>query len=172
MRADRKVFRSTKLKIVDMTTESTNLKNINPVRANAFCDKIVDLNGKLHADQTGHFHVTSRKLNKHPMIAHDWDSNFILACTLKSKTAHDHLKAIKSLCQFLNQKGTHPKIHILDNECSHIVEDCIKHENVFDLLLTPPHLNRTNAAEKAIDICENKFIIGLATVNPSFPLHL
>ena len=38
--------------------------------------------------------------------------------------------------------------------------------------IIPPNLHRTNAAEKAIDIFKDHFISGLATVHPSFPLHL
>ena len=91
MRADRSNVRSTKQKIVDMTTDSSNIKISNPVRANAFYVKTVELTEKLHADQTGHFPVTSSKGNKHLLIAYDWDSNAILVHPLKSKSAAEHL---------------------------------------------------------------------------------
>ena len=51
----------------------------------------VDLNGKLHADQTGRFPVTSIKVNNHLIIACDYDSKAILEYTLKSKTEHNYL---------------------------------------------------------------------------------
>ena len=124
------------------------------------------------AYQTGRCPVTSSKGNKHLLIAYDWDSNAILAHPLKSKSAVEHLQTIKTLHQFLNKKGVHPKLHIMDNECSQLVKDYIKDEQGIDLLLVPPFLRRVNAAEKAIDICKTHFITGLATVHPSFPMHL
>ena len=127
MRADQSNVHSTKQKIVDMTTDSSN--NIkNPVLANAFYIKTVELTKKLHTDQTGRFPVTSRKGNKYLLIAYDWDSNAILAYPLKSKSATKHLCTIKTLQQFLNKKGIHPKLHIIDNEYSQLVKEYIKDE--------------------------------------------
>jgi hypothetical protein len=41
-----------------------------------------------------------------------------------------------------------------------------------DFQLTPPHLHRRNATERAIRTFKNHFIAGLCTTNPDFPLHL
>ena len=60
----------------------------------------------------------------------------------------------------------------MDNECSKSVHDYIKNSLDIQLQLVPPHMHRVNIAEKAIDIYKNHFVSGLATVNPSFPLHL
>ena len=106
------------------------------------------------------------------MIAYDYDCNAILAYPLKSKTAAAHLEAVKLLHAFLNSKGMHPKLHVLDNECSQLVNDCTKNKINIGLLLVPPCLRRTNAAEKVIDMFKNHFIAGLATVDSSFPLHM
>jgi hypothetical protein len=43
-----------------------------------------------------------------------------------------------------------------------------KHNVAFQLV--PPHLHRTNAAERAIQTWKNNFCSGLATCNPKFPL--
>ena len=124
------------------------------------------------SDQTGRFPVTSSKGNKCILVACDYDCNAILAYPLKSKTAAAHLEAVKLLHTYLNNKGMNPKLYMIDNECSELVKDYVKNALKIDLLLVPPHLHRTNAAEKAIDIFKNHFIAGLATVDPSFPLHL
>ena len=58
-----------------MTTDSTNIKISNPVRANAFYVKTLALNGKLCSDQTVRFTVASSKGNTHLMVACYWDSN-------------------------------------------------------------------------------------------------
>ena len=172
MRADRKNVRSTKPKLVDMTIDACSNSAIPPIRANEFYTKVITLSGKVYSDQTGRFPVTSSKGNKHILVAYDYDCNAILAYPLKSKTAAAHLEAVKLLHTSLNNKGVHPKLHMMDNECSELVKDYIKNALKIDLLLVPPHLHRTNAAEKAIDIFKNHFIAGLATVDPSFPLHL
>ena len=36
----------------------------------------------------------------------------------------------------------------------------------------PPHLHRTNAAERAIATFKDHFIAGLASIDPAFPMHL
>ena len=38
--------------------------------------------------------------------------------------------------------------------------------------LVPPHLNRRNSAERAIQTFKNNFIAGLASVNENFPVHI
>ena len=46
-----------------------------------------------------------------------------------------------------------------------------KKKNI-DLILAPLYLYQVNTAEKAMNIFKDHFIIGLAMVNSSFPLHL
>ena len=162
LRADRKNARSTKVQESQATSK----------RSNEFYAKTIELNGKVFSDQTGRFPVTSSKGNKYIMVMCDHDSNAILTKPLKSKSATEHLQAIKEVHACLNQKGIHPKVHIMDNECSSIVKDYLKNEKKIELLLAPPYLHRINTAEKAIDIFKCHFITGLATVDPSFPLHL
>ena len=45
-------------------------------------------------------------------------------------------------------------------------------QNNIELQLVPPNLHSTNAAKKAIGLFKDQFISGLATVHPSFSLHL
>ena len=52
-----------------------------------------------------------------------------------------------------------------------MVQSYLKNNNI-QLQIVQPNLHRTNAAEKAIGIFKDHFISGLATVHPSFPLHL
>ena len=41
-----------------------------------------------------------------------------------------------------------------------------------DFQLTPPHIHRRNAAERAIQTLKNHFIAGLCSTDRQFPLHL
>lgn len=106
------------------------------------------------------------------MVVYDHDANAILTEPLKSKSGAEHLTALKKACAFLNRKGTHQKIHMMDNECSQNVKDFIKEAQGIELLLVPPHMHRVNAAEKAIDTLKSRFIAGLCAFDPVFPMHL
>ena len=59
----------------------------------------------------------------------------------------------------------------MENECSSTVKSYLNNNNI-ELQIVPPNLHRTNAAEKEIGLFKDHFISGLATVHPSFPLHL
>ena len=96
------------------------------------------------------------------MIIYDHDSNAILARPLKTKSAQEQLKTIQEIIKFLNDRGIHPKIHVMDNECLSIVLDYIKNTKKIDLLLVPPYMHRVNAAEKAIDSYKNYFFVIIA----------
>ena len=166
MKADRKNVRSTKN---DSAREMTTTPQ---VREYEYYVKTIELTGKLYSDQTGRFPVISSKGNKYIMIIYDHDSNAILARPLKTKSGHEQLKNLKEVHQYLNKRGIHPKIHVMDNECSQATKDYIIHTKKIDLLLVPPYMHRVNAAEKAIDTFKNHFIAGLASLDPQFPMHL
>ena len=106
------------------------------------------------------------------MLAYKYNSNTIIAKALKSKASADHLAAIQEVHKYLNQWSIHPKMHIMDNECSKPVKDCIKYEKKIDLRLVSSYLHRANAAKKAIDIFKCYFITELVIVDPQFLLHL
>jgi hypothetical protein len=45
-------------------------------------------------------------------------------------------------------------------------------ESNIDFQLTPPHVHRRNAAERAIRTFKNHFISGFSSINTNFPLNL
>ena len=137
-----------------------------------YFSKIIKPTRKVFSDQMGRFSITSSKRNKYIMVVYDYDSNTILVEPLKSKSATNHLTAIIKMYKFLQSRGIQPKICIIDNKCSKLVNYYIKNSLNLQLQLVPPHMHQVNIAEKAIDIYKNHFISGLAIVNPSFPLHL
>ena len=167
LRATRKNIRSTKT-VLDKREIDPDIGK----KSNEFYTKIIDLTGKIYSDQTGRFPVQSSRGNKYIMVVYDHDSNAILPKALKSRSAAEHLTAIQEVHQYLNSRGIHPKIHIMDNECSQLVKNYIRQEQKIELMLVPPYLHRANAVEKAIDIFKCHFITGLASVDPDFPLHL
>jgi hypothetical protein len=67
--------------------------------------------------------------------------------------------------------GFSPTLHILDNECSHVMKQAFAKHSV-NFQLVPPHVHRRNAAERAIQTWKNHFSAGLATCDPKFPLTM
>jgi hypothetical protein len=105
------------------------------------------------------------------MVLYDWDSNHIFAQPFKNRTAHCIKDAYKALHKRLWAAGLRPKLQRLDNECSAILKQFLKDENV-DYQLVPPGVHRRNAAERDIHTFQNNFIAGLCSVDKDFPLHL
>ena len=71
----------------------------------------------------------------------------------------------------LTNCGLKPKLHWLDNEASTALKSFITNQQT-QYQLTPPHIHRCNAAERAIRTFKNHFISGLCSVDRNFPLHL
>ena len=161
MRSNRENVRSNKL----LPNQECHEMTTTEVRHHEFFIKTVELSGKIYSDQTGRFPLTSSNGNRYVMVVYDNDSNSILVEPLKSRSAEHLLAATAKMHIFLRERVIHPKIHIMDNECSSTVQSYLKNNNV-ELQLVPPNLHRTNAAEKAIGIFKDHFISGLTTVHP------
>jgi hypothetical protein len=69
----------------------------------------------------------------------------------------------------LRDNGFAPTLHILDNECSHLMQQAFT-KHLVNFQLVPPHVHRRNAAERAIQTWKNHFCAWLATCDPKFPL--
>ena len=78
---------------------------------------------------------------------------------------------MKKIHQYLSERGLHPALQILDNECPAVVKQFFKEEQV-KFQLVPPNLHRNNAAEKAIGTFKDHFVTMLCSVDPRFPMHL
>ena len=167
MRSNRANVRSTKLlpnqECHEMTTQE--------VQHHGFFIKTVELSGNIYSDQTGRLPLTSSNGNRYVMVVYNHDYNAILAEPLKSRSAEHLLAATAKMHILLRERGINPKIYIMDNECSSTVRSYLKNNNI-ELQLVPTNLHRTNATEKEIGIFKDHFISGLATVHPSFPLHI
>ena len=94
--------------------------------------------GQIHTNQTGQFPVQSSQGNKYVMILYDYDSNSILAGAMKSRTAHEMVRAYEKLHTYLVIPGLKPKLQRLDNEASQKLIDFMKSKQV-DYQLAPPH---------------------------------
>ena len=105
------------------------------------------------------------------MVAYDHDSNAILAEPIKTRSAEELLRAMKGMHKYLSERGLHPALQILDNECPAVVKQFFKEEEV-KFQLVPPNLHHNNGAEKAIGTFKDHFVTIMCSVDPKFPMHL
>ena len=121
-------------------------------------------------DLTGAFPYTSARGHKYVFILYDYDTNAILAQPLKTRGATEIKNAWIKQHQQLIQCGCAPATYIMDYEASAVIKQAtLKHNIAYQL--TPPHIHRINAAERAIRTFKNHFIAGIATVDPTFPIN-
>ena len=146
-----------------------NGRHTNAMYATTICYN--EPTGKLYTDLTGRFPVQSSRGHKYILVAYNFDSNSIHVKPLKSRHDHNTIKAYEEIYTMLTSRGLKPQLHWLDNEASTALKDFITKQQT-QYQLTPPHIHRRNAAERAIRTFKNHFISGLCSVDRNFPLHL
>jgi hypothetical protein len=75
------------------------------------------------------------------MIAHDYDSNAILAVPMPNETGAAMRKAYKEIHALLTSRGFRPQFQRLDNEISSVFKDFLTEVGV-DYQLTPAGSHR------------------------------
>ena len=112
---------------------------------------VIPFNAKTtsYVDLTGRFPYKSTSGNEYLYILYDFDSNAIFALPIKNRQAKTLTTAWETLYQRLTNTGHKTKHFILDNEISGELKKAFNKYNV-SFELTPPHMHRRNAAERAI----------------------
>ena len=82
---------------------------------------VIELNGTISTDQTGHFPIVSQKGNTYTMVLYNYDSNAILAEGCKSRITTDLEAAYDKLYNHLTKTGIVPVMQQIDNEVSKIL---------------------------------------------------
>jgi hypothetical protein len=127
--------------------------------------------GQLYTDLTGKFPVRSSKGESYVMVFYVHYCNYVKVIPMKYRSASEWVKAYDNIHQELMVKGLKPKLQTLDNEASAALKIFFTANDV-DYQLVPPHCHRRNAAERAILTFKEKFVAGISSVDPTFPLHL
>jgi hypothetical protein len=127
--------------------------------------------GQLYTDLTGTFPVRSRKGNGYVMICYSYYCNYFKAVPMKSSSASEWLKVYEDIHQELTSRGFEPKLQTLDNEASAALKSFFT-ENDVEYQPVPSHCHRRNAAERDLQNFKERFVSGVASVDPHFPLHL
>jgi len=107
------------------------------------------MTGQIHTDQTGKFLVPSTSGNKYLFVLYDYDSSYIHAEPIPSRTKFQILKAYKKTIKMLKGRGLTPMLQRLDNEASTLLQEYMAEEGI-DYQLTPAGLHRRNSSERAI----------------------
>jgi hypothetical protein len=138
--------------------------------------KVYDLSDKaqrlVYTDKSGKFPKKSSCGYQYIMVLIKINSNAILVEAMKNRTAEEMIWAYQVLVERLHSVGVNPKMHILDNKCSHAkFMEQIKLNNM-KYQLIPPHNHRQNITEKAIQVFKAHFISILCGADKTFPFHL
>jgi hypothetical protein len=64
-----------------------------------------------------------------------------------------------------------PHLQRLNNEASLALRNYLTKQGI-NYQLAPPHINQRNNSERAIQTFKNRFIAGICSVDPTFPLKL
>jgi hypothetical protein len=97
--------------------------------------------GQIYTDQTGRFPVVLSKGNKYIMILYHYDSNAILAKTIKDRTAPELLRAFQVMEKELVARGLKPKLMKLENEASKLLKTYLHQQNITFQLVPPDDIH-------------------------------
>jgi len=105
------------------------------------------------------------------MVLFNNDTNAILSTPMKSRSQEEIVRAQAFLHDLLTKRGFKPQTKIVDNECHNKLKEFFAKRKVH-FQLVPPHLHRTNTAERAIATFKDHLVARLASTDPAFPLRL
>jgi hypothetical protein len=161
-------------KTIDPSTEANdNMPTTEQPTNTAFANviELSNVEGKSYADLTGRFPCKSELGNLYVMVLYAYDANAILVEPIKNRSDVEQLKAMELLIKRAN-KGSKLKVQWMDNEASTAMKQLLQDKFGMQFQLTPPHMHRINAAERAIRTFKNHFVAGLCSTDPNFPLRL
>ena len=105
------------------------------------------------------------------LIFFSQDKNYIHIAHMKSRSAKEYNRAIKSARDFFARHKVDTSIFRLDNECSELVKTHVRAASIA-LEFTPASQHRRNKAERAIRSFKNHFIASMSGVDKDSPKDL
>jgi len=127
--------------------------------------------GTIYSDLTGRFPLQSYAGMQYIFIAYIYDQNYIIIRPMKNRSEASMVEVFQDVYRMLQQRGTNPSLHVMDNECSKAIKTFVADQKT-TIQLVEPHNHRVNAAEVAVKTAKYHFIASLATVAPECPLQL
>jgi len=89
---------------------------------------------------------------------------------MRTKTKESILEAYTDVYNTLRSAGLKTQLQIMDNECSELLKEFMRTEDIAHQQV-PPGNHRANAAERAIRTAKNHFIAGISTTPGNFPVR-
>ena len=105
------------------------------------------------------------------LVAYHYDANNILTTPLKNRTGTCILIVKSKIHDKLRKRGLTPKLHIMDNEVSEVLNKYFEDSDI-QFQLVPPHMHWRNVAERSVRTFKNHFVAALCTVDPLLPFYL
>jgi hypothetical protein len=96
--------------------------------------------GQIYSEPAGRFLQPSTSGNTTVIVVYYYDSNYVHAEPMQSKTGPHILAAYKRAHKMLTATGLKPKLQNLDNEASKALQEFVQ-ENAIDYQLAPPPPN-------------------------------
>jgi hypothetical protein len=106
------------------------------------------------------------------MVMVQIDSNAIFVELMKIRKDEEMIQAYNALLARLQQAGSTPQKHVLDNKVSDNMKKLIKVTCKLEMELVPPGCHQQNAAEVAIHNFKTHFLSVQAGVAEDFPENL
>ena len=85
----------------------------NPTRTNQVFADCFQATGRIYTDQTGPFLTPSTSGNRYIFVLYDYDSNYIAAVGIPSRTKDQLIKAYRSIIQIFIKRGLNPNSNAL-----------------------------------------------------------
>ena len=101
------------------------------------------------------------------MVMYNEDANYIHAEALADRSGPQYVQAYQRAYDFFTERGFKPQFEKLDNEAPRALDAFCKAHGV-QLERAPPHMHRTNKAERAIRTFKNHMIASLSSTSPVF----
>jgi hypothetical protein len=127
--------------------------------------------GQTYTNLTCIFPTTSLSGNKYILILYDYYSNSVISEPMKNRGDKEMVRACDLLIQSLIIHVLRPSLQNLDKEASLALRNYLTKQGT-DYQLAPTRIHRSNNSERAVKTFKNRFISGLCSVDPSFPLKL
>ena len=135
------------LKRIRSNVRSTRTKTR---RIGTFLYDPTDLKSLIGVDFTGRYPVTSQRGHKYILVLYCYDTNYINAIPVRSRTTKDYVAAFTTMYNELASKGLEAQLVRLDNEVSKQLIEHFTHCKLKVQMVTAG-MHRNNPAERASD---------------------
>ena len=103
------------------------------------------------------------------LVAYHYNGNLVMGKALKNRKADTITATWQATQNKFSKAGVAPNTWVMDNKTSQEFNAALLKNDV-TYQIVPPHTNRRNLAERAIQTFKNHFKAGLVSIDPNFPL--